>query len=248
MPPRCSFDSAKGPSVVRTSPSDTRTTVAVSGSCRRPEKPQAPLDFISRSMVPIRRPSSCISSSVRGSRVSSSTVCVDNRYFVIASLLAFGGHFPLSPALRTGLAEMDRCCRAAKPLEAVEDQVEPELELVREVVSGFRDVLGDRLGDVGILVGGELAAHVLRRLCKLPGGVDRQGLLLERKAVDVCVLGRVGVDCVLDREAGLAQTPEDRIDQPEVRGSGARPRLQQADCPAMAREGLAGWEGPPPHP
>jgi hypothetical protein len=92
-------------------------------------------------------------------------------------LRAFGGHFPLSPALRTALVEMDRrcmvcssngshaSCRPAKPLEAVEDEVEPELELVREVVSGFRDVFGDRLGDVGILVGGELAAHALRSLC-----------------------------------------------------------------------------------
>src|SRR5438045_6676887 len=32
--PRCSFASAKGPSVVSTSPLDTRTTDAVSASCR----------------------------------------------------------------------------------------------------------------------------------------------------------------------------------------------------------------------
>ena len=33
--------------MVTTSPSAMRTTVAVSGSCRRPEKTQAPADFIS---------------------------------------------------------------------------------------------------------------------------------------------------------------------------------------------------------
>jgi len=58
----------------------------------------------------------------------------------------------------------------------VEDQVEPDLELVREVVAGLRDVLGDRLGEVGILVGGELAEDALRRLCKLPGGEQDRDL------------------------------------------------------------------------
>src|SRR4051812_20627702 len=77
--------------------------------------------------------------------------------------------------------------RAAKPLETVEDEVESEQELVGEVVSGPRDVLDDRLGNVGILVGSELEAHALRRRCELPGGADRQGLLLQRKAVDVGV-------------------------------------------------------------
>jgi hypothetical protein len=54
--------------------------------------------------------------------------------------------------------------RGAKPLEAVEDEVESELELVCVVVAGFGDVLGDRLGEVRILLGGELAEDVLRRL------------------------------------------------------------------------------------
>jgi hypothetical protein len=31
-------------------------------------------------------------------------------------------------------------------------------------VAGLRDVLDDRLGEVGVLVGGELAEDVLRRL------------------------------------------------------------------------------------
>src|SRR5208282_4598977 len=41
-PPSCSFVSANGPSVVRTSPSLIRTTVAVDGGCRPPANTQAP--------------------------------------------------------------------------------------------------------------------------------------------------------------------------------------------------------------
>jgi hypothetical protein len=42
MPPRYSLPSAYGPSVIRTSPSPGRSTVAVSGPCRPPAKTQAP--------------------------------------------------------------------------------------------------------------------------------------------------------------------------------------------------------------
>src|SRR5687767_810590 len=68
----------------------------------------------------------------------------------------------------------------AKPLEAVENEVEPDLELVRVAVAGRRDVLGDRLGEVGVTRGGELAEDPLRRLRELVGGVERHGQLLER--------------------------------------------------------------------
>src|SRR5262249_11275780 len=46
-PPMCSLPSAKGPSVVRSSPSFTRTTVAVLAGCSPAEKTQAPAAFIS---------------------------------------------------------------------------------------------------------------------------------------------------------------------------------------------------------
>jgi hypothetical protein len=44
-------------------------------------------------------------------------------------------HYERVSSKWTGLGPGWRSGRAAKPLEAVEDQVEPELELVREVVS-----------------------------------------------------------------------------------------------------------------
>ena len=44
--------------------------------------------------------------------------------------------------------------RAGGALEAIEDQVEPELVLVAVVVAGLQDVLECQLGEVGVLVGG----------------------------------------------------------------------------------------------
>ena len=42
------------------------------------------------------------------------------------------------------------------PLEAVEDQIEHELEVAHTVVARLRDVLLDVLGEVGVLLGGEV--------------------------------------------------------------------------------------------
>jgi NADPH:quinone reductase-like Zn-dependent oxidoreductase len=50
----------------------------------------------------------------------------------------------------------------AGPLEAVEDQVEPEGELVAVVVAGLQDVLDGQLGEVGVLVGLRLAGFGVR--------------------------------------------------------------------------------------
>jgi hypothetical protein len=41
-----------------------------------------------------------------------------------------------------------------KPLEAVEDQIEPELELVPVVVARLEDVLGRQLGEVRVFLEG----------------------------------------------------------------------------------------------
>ena len=46
-PPMCSLPSANGPSVVSTSPSSGRSTVAVLGGCSPPAKTHAPAAFIS---------------------------------------------------------------------------------------------------------------------------------------------------------------------------------------------------------
>jgi Domain of unknown function (DUF4386) len=58
--------------------------------------------------------------------------------------------------------------RCPESLEAVEDQLEPDLELVGELVARPHE-LDDRLGEVGVLVGGELLEHALPHLDQLAG-------------------------------------------------------------------------------
>jgi hypothetical protein len=53
-----------------------------------------------------------------------------------------------------------RQCLGAS-LEAVEDQIQPELELFRVVVSGLHGVFDDHLGEMRVLVGGKLPEDVL---------------------------------------------------------------------------------------
>ena len=61
-PPMCSLPSAKGPSVMSTSPSAARSTVAVSGGCRPPVNTQAPAALSSASTA--------LTSRMIGSRIS----------------------------------------------------------------------------------------------------------------------------------------------------------------------------------
>src|SRR6476659_7459566 len=72
------------------------------------------------------------------------------------------------------------------PLEAVEDEVEPELELGGEVEAGRRDVPGDHLEGVRVRVGHGPAHLPRRHLRAALGRVERrrQGALLQREAVD----------------------------------------------------------------
>ncbi len=78
---------------------------------------------------------------------------------------------------------------AAKPLQAVEDQIEPELELLRHVVPAGGDEPADHLDAVRVLAMRGLGQHPLRDLGADVGGTEvRQRLLLEREAVDVAVL------------------------------------------------------------
>ena len=101
------LDSTKGPSVVTTSPAAIRTTVAVSGSCRRPEKTQAPAACNSCSRTWICFQDCCISSSVIGSRVSPSTLWTDNKYRGMVLPPVAGRVGPALTQLRTGLAQID---------------------------------------------------------------------------------------------------------------------------------------------
>src|SRR6266542_560888 len=88
-----------------------RTTVAVSGSWRRPEKTQAPADFISPSVI--------------GSRTSPSTLWTDSRYRAMVVLPAMGGHLPPLTPLRTGLAQIDT--RTQKPVSGGRGRPRPSL-------------------------------------------------------------------------------------------------------------------------
>src|SRR5919204_6053628 len=94
--------------------------------------------------------------------------------------------------------------RVPDALEAVEDQVEPELELVRVVVAGLQDVLHGELSEVGVRVGGELTADAVRHLDGLIRRLERQARLLQGEAIDVAVQDRVRVRGHGDRKARLA--------------------------------------------
>ena len=61
------------------------------------------------------------------------------------------------------------------PGEGVQDHVEPELELVPEVVAGFQDVLGRHLDEVRVRVGGELLQHRLGNVDDRVRALERQG-------------------------------------------------------------------------
>src|SRR6266536_274966 len=109
---------------------------------------------------------------------------------------------------------------AQEPVETVEEQVEPELELVAVVIARLEDVLGRQLGEVRVLLGGELRQDRLRYILDRLGGVERQAGFLKSEAVDIAVEQRVGVRGHLDREAGAPQRTDHRVVLPQRRGSG----------------------------
>src|SRR5690242_17059298 len=98
-----------------------------------------------------------------------------------------------------------------RSVEAVEDEVEPVLVLAAVVVAGPEHVLEGELGQVRVLLGGELREHGLGEFGGLLAGVERQARFLQREAVDVTVKGRVGVGSQRDREARTPEAPEDSV-------------------------------------
>src|SRR5215472_914870 len=103
------------------------------------------------------------------------------------------GNRPGSPARDSGSHGDDRSGTPGRPSEAVEDQGEADLELVPEAVAGLEDVVDGQLGEVRVLVRGELAEDVLRDLAGFLGGLERQARLLKGEPVDVAVEQGVGV-------------------------------------------------------
>ena len=65
----------------------------------------------------------------------------------------FDGGLDLAVASASRLAGSARSGRVAGPVQAVEDQVEPEFVLVAVVVARPEDVLYGQFGEVGVLVG-----------------------------------------------------------------------------------------------
>ena len=58
--------------------------------------------------------------------------------------------------------------RVAGPFEAVEDQVEPERELVAVVVAGLQDVFEGQFGEMRVLVGGSSTRIFFASLAVFP--------------------------------------------------------------------------------
>ena len=133
-----------------------------------------------------------------------------------------------------------------RPLHAVEDQFEPELES-GAVLGASLDELAGHPREVRVLVGGQLLEHGLADLGLLPAAAVRQARLLQREPVDVAVEEAVGVGGHGDREAGLEQNAEHPLVVAQRDGTRASLRLDQADRPAVPREDLTGRDRPLPH-
>src|SRR5262249_51033486 len=84
--------------------------------------------------------------------------------------------------------------RLSGPLQSIQEQIEPELELGRVTVPGPHDMLGRDLCEVGVRAGSrELAHNGLGHLRGLLSGVKRQARLLQGETVDVAVESGVGM-------------------------------------------------------
>ena len=77
--------------------------------------------------------------------------------------------------------------------------------------------------------------------------LERQVHLRLREAVDVAVQQRVRVGGHRHVEAGRPKAADDGVVVPQVRGSGIRSRLHQADRPSMARQDFAERDRPLAH-
>jgi hypothetical protein len=73
------------------------------------------------------------------------------------------------------------------PAEGVEYQVEPEVELLAEVVAGLEDVLRRQLDEVRVLTRGELPDHGSGYVGDAPWAVEGESGLLQREPVHVAV-------------------------------------------------------------
>jgi hypothetical protein len=109
--------------------------------------------------------------------------------------------------------------RAQGSVEAVEDEVEPVLVLAAVVVAGLEHVLEGELGEIRVLIGGELRQHGLGEFGSLLAGVERQARFLQREAVDITVEDRVGMGGQRDRASAASST---RPRFSGVRGSAPR--------------------------
>ena len=117
----------------------------------------------------------------------------------------------------------------AEPLEPVEDQVEPELELGRAVGARRGEVLLGVLDHVGVLLGRDLSQEALGQVDELLLGLERHAHLPEREARDVAVEGVIRVVGHVGREARFPKRSEDRLHPSHPRRAGLRP-VASSDC------------------
>src|SRR6476620_1835700 len=122
--------------------------------------------------------------------------------------LAQADYAPTTLAPQSGRADgIGTVGRRPEAVQTGEDQIETEVELAGEVVAGLAHVLGNGLGEVGIVVSGELAENLDRQLVDLVRAFEGQGLLLQREAEDEAVEQGEGVNGHRDGEASLPQGP-----------------------------------------
>ena len=101
-----------------------------------------------------------------------------------------------------------------------------------------------QLGEVGVLVGREPRSGTFAPGRRFASGVERQARFLQREAVDVAVQDGERVRRQRDREAGLAEAPDDSVVVPQCCGAGSCCATPSGRSPAVARQCLAGGDRP----
>src|SRR5215208_4209496 len=125
--------------------------------------------------------------------------------------------------------------RGADLLEAVEDQVEPELERAHFAVRALAEVLLGVLVEVRKRVDGDCLRELLLEVRDLFCGVGVTRLP-EREAEDMAVEDVVGVVRRLGGESGFAQPSEEQVRVSESCRADAAGRQQQRARPGVPAE------------
>src|SRR5215211_327791 len=156
---------------------------------------------------------------------------------------------PPFPAVSVAFRGADARCasgRGAHGVEAVEDEVEDELERTLAIAPEPRDVLLHVLGEVRVVVDGEVAQERRREVFDI-ASIQLVTQLPEREAHDVAVEGVVAVVRRLGRNARLAKPAEQPLHVAHAEGDVPRRREREVASPRMSDENVVSRDRGPAH-